>query len=213
MQQRRKLGRIITIGTVTITIIFLITPGARKLGAGGSCAGRSEAIRVLRLISHGHGPITDPARVAPRSVPSWCGAITSGKLWATKTVNGSVKVAMRGAPYGPGPAPSQAQSLSGAPKSEKAGPSPRLVRLILPRRFRLVAWLMWGGWQHASYARRMTSSFERPSRGTRQTSHMLGYLLSFCQVFGVREPHPAFGNTHQTLRLVFVRFVPRLAAT
>jgi hypothetical protein len=39
-----------------ITIIALITPGARTPGAGGSCAGKWEAIRVLHSISRGRGP-------------------------------------------------------------------------------------------------------------------------------------------------------------
>jgi hypothetical protein len=39
-----------------ISIIALITPGARTPGAGGSCAGKWEAIRVLHSISRGRGP-------------------------------------------------------------------------------------------------------------------------------------------------------------
>ena len=80
-------------------------------GAGGSCAGKWEAIRVLHSISHGRGPITDQTRAAPR-------AITWGKLWATKMVSGLFKVAMTCTPCGPGPDPSQAQSHSGAPKPD-----------------------------------------------------------------------------------------------
>jgi hypothetical protein len=76
MQQLLKPGRIITIVTAIITIIALITPGARMPGAGGSCAGKWEAIRVLHSISHGRGPITDQTRAVHRSVSSWCGAIT-----------------------------------------------------------------------------------------------------------------------------------------
>ena len=87
-------------------------------GAGGSCAGKWEAIRVLHSISHGRGPITDQTRAAPRSVSSWCSAITWGKLWATKMVSGLFKVAMTCTPCGPGPDPSQAQSHSGAPKPD-----------------------------------------------------------------------------------------------
>jgi hypothetical protein len=56
VQQLRRPGRIITIVTAIITIIALITPGARMPGAGGSCAGKWEAIRVLHSISHGRGP-------------------------------------------------------------------------------------------------------------------------------------------------------------
>jgi hypothetical protein len=51
VKQLRKLGRIITIVTAIITIIALITPGARMPGAGGSCAGKWETIRVLNSIS------------------------------------------------------------------------------------------------------------------------------------------------------------------
>lgn len=105
------------IATIMVTIMPPSSPGARERGAGGSCAGKSEAIRVLHSIWRGHGPITAQTRAVPRSAPSWCGAITSGKLSARKTVSGSCKAATTATPYGPGPDPSQAPSHSGAPET------------------------------------------------------------------------------------------------
>jgi hypothetical protein len=103
-------------------IIAPTARGARMPGADGSCVDKWAAIRVLHSISHSHGFITDQTRAAPRSVSSWCGAIMWGKLWATKTVSGSFKVAMTGTPCGPGPDPSRARSHSGAPKPERPPP-------------------------------------------------------------------------------------------
>ena len=122
VRPRRRPGRAITnataiIATIMVTIMPPSSPGVRERGAAGSCAGKSEAIRVLHSISRGHGPITDQTRAVPRSAPSWCGAITSGKLSAMKTVSGSFKAATTATPYGPGPDPSQAPSHSGAPEA------------------------------------------------------------------------------------------------
>ena len=100
-----------------VTIMRPSRPRVRERGAGGSCAGKSEAIRVLHSIWRGHGPVTGQTRAVPRSAPSWCGAITSGKLSARKTVSGSFKAATTATPYGPGPDPSQAPSHSGAPEA------------------------------------------------------------------------------------------------
>jgi hypothetical protein len=122
---RRRPGRaIINVTAIIATIITIMPPSrprVRERGAGGSCAGKSEAIRGLHSISHGHGPVTGLTRAVPRSAPSWCGAITSGKLSARKTVNGSFKAATTATPYGPGPDPSQAPSHSGAPEPERTG--------------------------------------------------------------------------------------------
>src|SRR5260221_8712906 len=84
---------------------------------------------VLHSISHGRGSMTDQTRAAPRSVSSWCGAIMWGKLWATKTVSGSFKVAMTGAPRGPGPDPSRARSHSSAPKPERPPPFSSMTKV------------------------------------------------------------------------------------
>jgi hypothetical protein len=123
VRQRRRPGRAITNATAIIATIITImpptTPGVRERGAGGSCAGKSEATRALHSISPGHGPNTGQTRAVPRLAPSWCGAITSGKLSARKTVSGSFKAATTATPYGPGPDPSQAPSHSGAPEPER----------------------------------------------------------------------------------------------
>ena len=125
VRQRRRPGRAITNATAIIATIITImrptTPGVRTHGAGGSCVGKSEAIRALHSISPGHGPNTGQTRAVPRSAPSWCGAITSGKLSARKTASGSFKAATTATPYGPGPDPSQAPSHSGAPEPERDG--------------------------------------------------------------------------------------------
>jgi hypothetical protein len=121
VRPRRRPSRAIINVTAIIATIITITPPsrprARERGAGGSCAGKSEAIRALHSISHGHGPNTGQTRAVPRSAPSWCGAITSGKLSARKTANGSFKAATTATPYGLGPGPSQARSHSGAPET------------------------------------------------------------------------------------------------
>jgi len=125
VRQRRRPGRAITNATAIIATIITImpptTPGVRERGAGGSCAGKSEATRALHSISPGHGPNTGQTRAVPRLAPSWCGAITSGKLSARKTVSGSFKAATTATPYGPGPDLSQAPSHSGAPEPERDG--------------------------------------------------------------------------------------------
>ena len=122
VRPRRRPSRAITnataiIATIMVTIMLPTTPGVRTHGVGGSCAGKSEAIRALHSISPGHGPITGQTRAVPKSAPSWCGAITSGKLSARKTASGSFKAATMATPYGPGPDPSQAPSHSGAPET------------------------------------------------------------------------------------------------
>ncbi len=59
VRQRRRPGRAITNATAIIATIITIMPpsrpGVRERGAGGSCAGKSEAIRALHSISPGHG--------------------------------------------------------------------------------------------------------------------------------------------------------------
>jgi hypothetical protein len=137
VQLRRTPGRAIThataiIATIMVTIMPPSRPDVRARGAGGSCAGKSEAIRALHSILQGHGPVTGRAPAVPRSAPSWCGAITSGKLLAMKMVSGSFRAATTATPYGPGPGRSQAPSLSGAPEPE----GPAMVGVMTYRRRR-----------------------------------------------------------------------------
>ena len=107
------------IATITVTIMPPSSPAVRERGAGGSCAGKSVAIRALHSIWRGHGPVTDQTPAVPRSAPSWCGAITSGKLSAMKTASGSSRAVTTATLYGPGPDPSQAPSHSGAPEPSR----------------------------------------------------------------------------------------------
>lgn len=123
-----KPGRIIIMALITRALITRapITRGALTPGAGGSCEGKSEAIRVPPSIWRGRGPGTDQTLVVLRLAPSWCGPTMWERLSATKTANGSSKAAMTATAYARGLGPSPARSPSATLKPKPAGRGTRL---------------------------------------------------------------------------------------
>ena len=115
MDQVRKLDTA-TASTIIMPMVATTTQEDLALGAGGTCARKSAATRVRRIISPGLGRAMDQMPAGHQSGPSSSGVTTLGRSWAKRTVSGSCRAATTVTLYGHGhvhwPVPSLLDKLT-----------------------------------------------------------------------------------------------------
>jgi hypothetical protein len=102
MDQVRKLDTATASSTIITPVVATTTQDDPGLGAGGTCARKSAATRVRRIISPGLGRAMDQMPVGHQSGPSSSGVTTLGRSWAKRTVSGSCRAATTVTLYGHG---------------------------------------------------------------------------------------------------------------